>query len=306
MEQSQQKKRWGVEQRLEFIEFVSYWEGEINRFHITEHFGISAQQASSDLTAYQQIAPKNLRYDLSSKRYVATAEFECKLIKPDADRYLGQLTALTTHAIEIENTWLYSAPVADVIPIPARRVEPTILFGILKAIRSKKSIEIEYQSLNTATPNAVWRRITPHAFASDGFRWHIRAYCHRDDRFKDFLLSRCSGTREESEPRQTAEADKQWSNYFAVELAPNPRLSTSQKRAIELDYAMKDGHVLLSVRYALLYYFDKRLRSDLAPQRATNSKGDPRETPVIVANQAAYEEALATVGVQLRLTTSKN
>lgn len=305
MEQVQQKKRWGVEQRLEFVEFVSYWEGAINRSHIMEHFGVSAPQASSDLTAYQQLAPLNLRYDLSSKRYVATDEFKCKLIKPDADRYLGQLTALTTRAVELEVTWLNSAPVADVIPIPTRRVEPTILFGILKAIRSKKSIEIEYQSLNTATPDSLWRRITPHAFASDGFRWHVRAYCHKDNRFKDFLLSRCGGTREEADPGPGVEADEKWSTYFEVKLAPNPRLSASQKKAIELDYAMHEGCVLLPVRYALLYYFDKRLRSDLAPQRATNSQGDPRETPVIVANQAAYEEALGTVGVQFRINNDK-
>ena len=305
MDQSTQKKRWGVERRLEFIEFVSYWEGTINRSHIMEHFGVSAPQASSDLTAYQQLAPGNLRYDLSFKRYVASDEFECKLINPDADRYLGQLTALSTHSVEIEDTWLNSAPVADIIPIPTRRVEPIILFGILKAIRSKKSIEIKYQSLNTATPNTEWRRITPHAFASDGFRWHMRAYCHRDNRFKDFLLSRCSSTRSEAEPGPGVESDEKWSTYFEVRLAPNPRLSDSQKRAIELDYAMQDGHVLLPVRYALLYYFDKRLRSDLAPQSAMNSQGDPRETPVVVANQVAYEEALISMGVQFRINFDK-
>jgi hypothetical protein len=304
MEQSTQKKRWGVERRLEFIEFVSYWEGTINRSHIMEHFGVSAPQASSDLTAYQQLAPGNLRYDLSSKRYVATDEFKCKLIRPDADRYLGQLTALSTHSVELEDTWLNSAPVTDVIPIPTRRVEPIILFGILKAIRSKKSIEIEYQSLNTATLNTQWRRITPHAFASDGFRWHMRAYCHKDKRFKDFLLSRCSGTRGEAAPGSSVEADEKWCTYFEVKLAPNPRLSPSQKKAIELDYAMQDGYVVLPVRYALLYYFDKHLRSDLAPQCATNSQGDPRATPIIVANQAEYEVALETVGVQFRQMTT--
>ena len=305
MEQSIQKKRWGVERRLEFIEFVSYWEGTINRSHIMERFGVSAQQASSDLTAYQQIAPGNLRYDLSSKRYVSTDEFECKLIKPDPDRYLGQLTALTTHAIELEDTWLNSAPVADVIPIPTRRVDPVILFGILKAIRSKKSIEIKYQSLNTSTPNTEWRRITPHAFASDGFRWHMRAYCHRDNRFKDFLLSRCSGTRDQSEPGPGVESDERWQTFFEVKLAPNPRLSASQKMAIELDYGMENGCTLLPVRYALLYYFDKRLRADLTPKYGANSQGDPREIPILVVNQTEYIEALATVGVQFHINYDK-
>ena len=42
--------RWGVEQRLEFIEFRLFWEGGINRGDIIEIFGVSVPQASKDLT----------------------------------------------------------------------------------------------------------------------------------------------------------------------------------------------------------------------------------------------------------------
>jgi predicted DNA-binding transcriptional regulator YafY len=127
----------------------------------------------------------------------------------------------------------------------------------------------------------------------------MRAYCHRDNRFKDFLLSRCSNTRAEGPSGPGVESDDKWLTYFEVKLAPNPRLSTSQKKAIEQDYAMQDGYVVLPVRYALLYYFDKRLRYDLLPQRSTNSLGDPREIPIVVANQTEYETALEAVGVKL-------
>jgi WYL domain len=302
MEETGRKTRWGVEQRLEFIEFISYWEGAINRSNITEHFGVSVPQASSDLTAYQKIAPQNLQYDLSSKRYVAKVEFDCKLIKPDADRYLGQLTALTTHAVDSKNIWLSDVPVADVIPVPTRRVDPAILRSVLRAIRARQSIEIQYQSLNPATPNTMWRRMTPHAFASDGFRWHVRAFCHRNNRFKDFLLSRCSGTRQEGSPGALADQDTQWSTYFNVELVPNPRLSPSQKKAVELDYAMHKGRVVLPVRFALLYYFDKHLRVDLVPQLEADPEYDARKTPIVVANVTEYEAALTTVGVQRRPT----
>jgi hypothetical protein len=300
MEVAMPKKRWGAEQRLEFIEFVSFWEGGINRSNLIEQFGVSAPQASSDLTTYQQIAPKNLRYDLSSKRYVTTDEFECKLIRPDPDRYLKQLTALATHTVERADTWLGNLPAIDVIPIPTRRVDPALLRSILKSIKSNRSIEIEYQSMSTATPDSLWRRITPHAFGSDGLRWHVRAYCHRDSRFKDFLLSRCWGARSEGEPGATAQQDKQWADFFAVELIANPALSPSQKTAIEFDYAMQDGRTVLPVRYALLYYFDKRLRSDIAVKQAYGSLGDPREAPVVVANFDAYVEALISVGVKLK------
>ena len=295
------KKRWGVAQRLEFIEFFSFWEGGINRSNLIEQFGVSAPQASTDLTTYQQLAPKNLRYDLSSKRYVATDEFEFKLTRPDADRYLKQLTALATHTMERADSWLGSVPTADIIPIPARRVDPLFLRSVLKAVRAKQSIEIEYQSMSTTAPESLWRRITPHAFGSDGLRWHVRAYCHKDSRFKDFLLSRCWGARNEGESGADAAADLQWANYFDVELVPNPDLSLSQKRAIEFDYSMTDGKMVLPVRYALLYYFDKRLRSDIAIRQAYGALGDPREAPIVVADIREYVKALRSVGVHIPL-----
>ena len=42
--------RWGIERRLEFIEFRLYWEGGVNRSDIVEEFGVSVPQASKDLT----------------------------------------------------------------------------------------------------------------------------------------------------------------------------------------------------------------------------------------------------------------
>lgn len=294
------KKRWSAEQRLEFIEFVSFWEGAINRSQITDHFGVSTPQASNDLAAYQSLAPGNLRYDLSSKRYVAAREFACKLIEPDADRYLSRLTALTTHSVGNEESWLLDAPVAAVIPIPIRRVDSSILRDILRAVRLKRSVEVEYHSLNPSSDGPSWRRMTPHAFASDGFRWHVRAFCHRSARFKDFLLSRCCGARNETSPGARADDDTHWSTHFEVRLVPNPRLSDAQRKAVELDYGMQNGAVILPVRYALLYYFDKHLRIDLEPDTEKYRRPDARSTPVVVANVAEYKVALASVGVMRR------
>ena len=65
--------RWGVEQRLEFIEFRLYWEGQINRADITEQFGVSVPQASKDISLYEEKAPGNLVYDKSDKRYRTSA-----------------------------------------------------------------------------------------------------------------------------------------------------------------------------------------------------------------------------------------
>jgi hypothetical protein len=275
-ERTSDKKRWGVEQRLSFIDYVGYWEGAINRSRLMEQFGISAPQASSDLMTYQQIAPLNLRYDLSSKRYKSSPEFACVLISPDADTYLSAaLNTQNSLSTDWEGGPLYSPPV-DVIPVPARRVDPDLLREVLAAMRVGASVEIEYNSMNEASPDSFWRRVTPHAF----------------------VLSRCRGARDIGTPGATSAEDDLWNSYIDVVLIANPALQEGHKRAIEYDYAMNGGTTTLSIRYALLYYFDKRLQTDIAIQNRTGALGDPRQTPVVVSNYGEYLDALKKAGVR--------
>jgi predicted DNA-binding transcriptional regulator YafY len=174
------------------------------------------------------------------------------------------------------------------MPIPHRRVDVSVLRDLLTAIRDSKSIEIHYQSMSARRPKPEWRRITPHAFGNDGLRWHVRAYCHIDEKFKDFILSRCLKTRSLGEPGAKPQDDRLWSDRFSVALAPNPALSESQQTVIAQDYEMKDGSAKVSVRRALLYYFQKRLRLDIA-----DKLDNPQEIPVVVSNRAEFDAALA-------------
>jgi hypothetical protein len=297
---SASSKPWSVEQRLEFIEFMAYWEGSLRRADIMTRFGVSPQQASGDLTSYQELAPENLRYDLKLKRYVTTDQFTCHLITPDADRYLGQLTVAAAQRPSDESAWLVHEFAAAVIPMPIRHVSSGILREMLAAVRAKKSIDIHYQSLNPSSPSLIWRRITPHAFASDGFRWHVRAFCHRDHKFKDFVLSRCVGTRDQAEAGADASADHDWADSFIAVFVANPLLTSDQRQAIEEDYAMENGKVQLAIRYALLYYFHKRLGADFAPSLLRDPTGVPRETPIIIENLEQYRDALERVQVHVR------
>ena len=74
--------KWGVEHRLEFIEFRLFWEGSINRADLVEAFGVSVPQASKDLTLYQERAPGNMEYDTRGKRYVAAEKFVLRFLEP--------------------------------------------------------------------------------------------------------------------------------------------------------------------------------------------------------------------------------
>lgn len=279
--------RWGVEQRLEFMEFCLFWEGGVNRADITGFFGVSVPQASKDLSQYQELAPENVQYDRSEKRYFATASFKPKFLVPDADQYLAQLTSVVDSSFPGGYGWLTNPPSVDAMPVPHRRVDVSVLREILAAIRAPASVEILYQSMNNERPEPIWRRITPHAFGSDGFRWHARAFCHIDHKFKDFILSRILDVRGQEEAEELGAQDNHWNDFFEVILAPNPKLGENQQKVIAQDYEMLDGNIRIKVRRALLYYFRKRLRLDVA-----DALDDPREVPVVVINQTELEAAI--------------
>src|SRR5579875_2745678 len=115
--------RWGVEQRLEFIEFRLFWEGGLNRADITRYFGVSVPQASKDLSQYQELAPDNLVYDRSEKRYFAAKTFTPRFLKPDPDRYLSQLRLIADGAVSREKSWVARPPSFETLPMPHRHVD---------------------------------------------------------------------------------------------------------------------------------------------------------------------------------------
>lgn len=285
-----EKMRWGVEQRLEFIEFRLFWDGSVNRSDITTRFGVSVPQASNDLSLYREVAGANIRYDASEKCYLPTEEFGPKFLKPNAERYLAQMRAVADNVMELGDTLFGELPSLGVMPVPARRVEPRILKALLVAVKQKRSINIRYQSLNDDRPEPTWREISPHAFGFDGLRWHVRAYCHIDREFKDFIISRCLAVGRFGDPLSGADADNRWNEMFDVILIPNPRLSVEQRKTIERDYGMKQGQCVMKLRLALLYYFDKRLRLDVAEKQDR-----PKETPIVVANRKEYDAVLRRV-----------
>lgn len=251
--------RWGVEQRLEFIEFRLFWEGTINRADIIECFGVSTPQASKDLSLYQARAPGNMLYDASAKRYVAADAFVLRFLDPDPYKYLSQLRAVAEGMLPASESWIAAMPSADVALTPKREIDIAILRRVLEAVRENQSIDVFYQSMNSARPDPIWRRMTPHAFGYDGFRWHVRGFCHVENKFKDFLLPRILEVGGKGEPSQSGEHDWLWNNYFDVIVGPHPELTESQKRVVAKDYGLEVDTTVLSVRYAMLFYVLKRL-----------------------------------------------
>lgn len=272
--------RWGVEQRLEFIEFRLFWEGRVNRSDLMEQFGISVNQATSDLSRYMEMAPDNMVYDKSARTYVRGRDFVCRFRPPDAARYLAQLRLIADDVMDPTECWIAKLPPFAVAPTPVRGVDPVTLRAVLSAIQRSEEIEVKYQSLSSPEPR--WRWIAPHAIGFDGFRWHTRAYCLTDEYFKDFLLSRILDIRGSRKSETSAHEDRDWHSEVTLEVGPHPDLSEAQAKVIALDYGIRGGKAKITVRRALLYYALRRLGLDTDPAARR-----PQDQQIVLLNRDA-------------------
>lgn len=252
--------RWGQDRRLDFIDFRLRWDGRINRGDLKDFFGISVPQASLDIARYTELAPGNLTYDRSSRVYIATQEFSPARSHSQPQRYLNELLASETDALDEDATFIGWRPNVACVPQPGRNVDPDILATVLRAIRNRTGLNVVYQSMSRAEPSS--RILSPHALAYDGFRWHVRAFCHSRERFLDFVLGRFISVIGSEPVGKSSDEDFDWKTELTLVLAPHPGLTDGKRRAIELDYGMEDGELKMKCRYALLFYTMRQLGLD--------------------------------------------
>ena len=66
---------YAVEQRLRLIEFLAVHYDSVGRDQLIDYFGISAPQATRDFRLYKELAPDNLLFDESAKKYKKSHSF---------------------------------------------------------------------------------------------------------------------------------------------------------------------------------------------------------------------------------------
>ena len=250
------KTPWGQVRRLALIDFRLQYEGQVYRKDLKEFFDISVQQASLDLAAYAALAPNQMRYDATIRRFVPGIGFKPLYGGEDAASYLNDLLALSSEVISRDESFIGTMPDYGIVPTLKRPLPASLLATVLLAIRKQRSLQIRYQSMSREEPSV--RDISPHALGHDGFRWHVRAYCHKRQDFADFVFGRMLETQASIADWVDATADTQWHTTVWLDLKPHPELSPAQRAAIALDYGMVNGHTRVKTRQALLFYALKR------------------------------------------------
>lgn len=248
--------RWSVERRLDFVASRLAWEGRINRADLVARFGVSPNQATADLKRFADLNPGALVYDTRAKMYVAGRTW-ARPDATDAALLLRDLRLVAEGVLPPGETVLASPPALALAEPPIRAAPPDVLAAVLSAIRDRRALSAVYQSFST--PESRRRRLEPHALVFDGFRWHARARDVEEDRFKDFVLGRLSEPADAGNATVAASEDVAWQTMVTLDIRPHPGLSPTQRAAVEADYGMTGGRVLLTCREAVVYYAKRRL-----------------------------------------------
>jgi hypothetical protein len=272
--------------RYRLIEIVALWEGKLNAGHLIDYFGIGRQQASKDINEYiNSIGVNNLAYNASLKGYEPTATFTPQVTQGDVDEYL-QLIHRNSDLTNTFEDMTLGFDYTHNMPLPRYSVRPDVLRMVVRACRDNARIEVDYRSVNA--PDESGRIIVPHAIVFSGMRWHVRAYCEKNQDYRDFVLTRFYGDVEYlGVSKQSPLNDTAWHTLVNVCIVPDQRLSPEQQQIVANDYGMTNNSLLIQVRGSLVPYLLQMMNIDVNMIAA-----DPRAQQVTIQNLDAVKQWL--------------
>ena len=272
--------RWDLLLRYRFIETIALWEGRLTTRHLCDTFGIGRQQASKDINNYiREVGPQNLEYDKFLKGYKPTPEFLPQVTQGLADEYL-HLMARNNELMNVFESLSLNVANVEVLTLPVRDVKPDILRPIMQAARQQKRLDVDYVSINN--PDREGRIIVPHTLVYTGLRWHVRAWCEKNQQYRDFVLSRFRDIPEIMDDSAHGQSgDTEWNAQVTIRIIPDPRLTKAQQDVVQVDYGMENGALEVSTRGKLVPYALKLLHVEL-----TELLEDPMAQQIIVENQS--------------------
>lgn len=275
--------RWDLLLRYRYIETLALWEGRLTTRHLCETFGIGRQQASKDINTYaREVGPGNLVYDKYLKGYKPTPAFSPKVTQGLADEYL-HLMARNNELMNVFESLSLDVANIDVLRVPVRDVSPETLRPIMQAARQQRRLEVDYVSIKN--PDREGRIIVPHTLVFTGLRWHVRAWCEKNQDYRDFVLSRFRGEPDiMDDSPHGVDQDTDWNTKVTIDVRPHPKLTEQQQAVVAADYGMQEGSLLITTRAKLVPYALKLLHLD--PAELLN---DPIAQQIVVNNRDAIE-----------------
>ena len=236
-------------EKLQFVEHLLYFQGAVIREDIINRFGVSKASATNLISAYSQMAPGNLNYNIRLKRYEISESF-----KP-----------VFNVQMLIARIPVYTMPKLHK-PADDDAIERIAL--ISRAIQRTQSLKITYSS---ATSGVSTRQIIPVAFADNLLRWHLRAYDRKRVKYSDFVFSRIQKVRliegDTIKHHEHPDNDSEWHSIIELKIRTHPHNLVDAP-----SFDMGDEIRTIRIRGAMAGYFLQLWNVDCSQDASMHGK----------------------------------
>lgn len=243
---------------LQLIDALLMWEGQFNASDLTELLSVCRTTAQNSISIYQKQFPNHYSYSPSAKTNIVSDSFTAHYWQGSFRDYQQLLdNKLSANLTDLDTVCSLQNP-----------LHHKTLRILNHACRKKLKLEVDYGSLSDAG-NFDGRIIAPHSIVMDGLRAHVRAYCFKNNAYRDFIVGRFRSlpiVEDKVTGEIGAEFDNNWNTSVDLIICADPSLSKSQRENIEMEYQMKNGKCTVVTPIALLPYVMKRLRLDTRQQ----------------------------------------
>lgn len=243
-------------QRLLFLDQCFTWRGLANRKDLVERFGISLPQAAQDFRLYlSRVGRSGPTYDPAKKSYYAAERISQAAIESLAEAF---------HILDEPGS-------GASLPRPRRHADSQIVARLFQTMKAGQSIEVRYTSMTSGLGKTEW--IAPTHFTSDGEAVHLRAYSFKHREYRNYLPIRFD-TRSSFSVRQNEAlpADADWETKVRISLRPKQSLSPEQASVVRREYGFTEEFLVIEIRKALEFYFDRRWGLDQRGARLERAK----------------------------------
>jgi len=248
-------------QRLIYIDMCAYVLGFVNRKLLMSRFDIKQVWATKDFTEYQLRSGDSLVYDHGLKGY-KPVEWFSPLFEHDVKDVI-QLICEGRQSIicapKFTNNY-YSAGIQNIQPKLAN------IYNVLRSLNLSTKVEIEYISRSRGKNT---RLVIPHSLIKTGSFTYVRGFDHSSGEFRNFKLNRIVSSKViNSKPveKHMKSFDEDWNNDVKIVIKANEGLES--KEAIEFDYGLENGRLIVFVKKALVLFFLMDL--NIAPEEEIN------------------------------------
>jgi predicted DNA-binding transcriptional regulator YafY len=252
-------------QRLSFIETRLAWTGAVHAGEVAEYFHVTRQTAQGFINAYRKAYPGQMTYDPKRKRHVRTTAFVQQVTKKETLRFLDFIRgqALVGKYWVDEN--VSEVPIIDVDRLARPELSKDIVQTILTGLTDHKRVSIRYQSKVTDPLAISYRMISPNHLVHADNRYHVRAFYHKNNVYRDFVLSRIHSAELQSSEKPdsewvSGEDDTDWATQVTLKFTPHPKLNLAQRQAVTEGYRLDaDNCYQIQTNRAQAFYVKRKM-----------------------------------------------